>query len=315
MLKLGSTGEQVRRLQEKLKELGFYRGAVDGVFGGATLYAVRRFQKANALKVDGIVGPKTFEALFPEHKYETLNLEHRTLTSLPLDYRCLMLTGTFETGKAPPECFCALSGNFDGQGISFGALQWNFGQGSLQPLLKDMLRDYRQTMQEIFGDYTQTIEAILDSKEEAMEFGNSIQHPVKHFIYEPWKGMLRELGRTREFQNIQVRYASSIFERALKLTQEYGILTERAVALMFDVIVQCGSIKKTTRAKLMAELQLMEDEESQLELIAKRVSEQVNPRWQADVLSRKLCIARGSGIVHGVWYNLEEQFGIGSKEA
>jgi hypothetical protein len=41
-----------------------------------------------------------------------------------------------------------------------------------------------------------------------------------------------------------------------------------------------------------------------------RISEQVKPRWQDDVKSRKLCIARGEGYVHGIWYNLFEQFGI-----
>jgi hypothetical protein len=64
MLRLGSVGEEVRRLQARLKELGFYKGAIDGVFGGATESAVKRFQKANALKVDGIVVPKTYDAPF-----------------------------------------------------------------------------------------------------------------------------------------------------------------------------------------------------------------------------------------------------------
>ena len=56
-------GEDVRALQTALKAHGFDPGQVDGVFGKKTERAVRRFQKANGLKVDGIAGKKTFEAL------------------------------------------------------------------------------------------------------------------------------------------------------------------------------------------------------------------------------------------------------------
>lgn len=57
-IKLGSRGEDVRKLQELLKGL-----TVDGVFGAKTDAAVRAFQIANGLKADGIVGIKTWTAL------------------------------------------------------------------------------------------------------------------------------------------------------------------------------------------------------------------------------------------------------------
>ena len=56
-------GEDVRSLQSALKKHGFDPGQVDGVFGKKTERAVKRFQKANGLKTDGIAGKKTFEAL------------------------------------------------------------------------------------------------------------------------------------------------------------------------------------------------------------------------------------------------------------
>lgn len=59
----GSSGEQVRVIQDKLKRWGYYDGAVDGIFGSATTAAVRWFQRANGLKVDGIVGRQTLAAL------------------------------------------------------------------------------------------------------------------------------------------------------------------------------------------------------------------------------------------------------------
>ena len=59
----GSSGEQVRVIQTKLKNWGYYDGAVDGVFGSQTTQAVKYFQRKNGLTADGIVGPATLKAL------------------------------------------------------------------------------------------------------------------------------------------------------------------------------------------------------------------------------------------------------------
>ena len=59
----GSTGEQVRIIQSKLKNWGYYDGTVDGIFGSKTAEAVKYFQRKNGLTADGIVGPATLRAL------------------------------------------------------------------------------------------------------------------------------------------------------------------------------------------------------------------------------------------------------------
>ena len=59
----GSTGAAVRTIQTKLKNWGYYDGAVDGIYGSATTAAVKYFQKTNGLTADGIVGPATLKAL------------------------------------------------------------------------------------------------------------------------------------------------------------------------------------------------------------------------------------------------------------
>ena len=63
VLKVGSSGHQVRTLQTKLNNWGYNAGTVDGIFGSNTLAAVKRFQANNGLTVDGIVGAKTAAAL------------------------------------------------------------------------------------------------------------------------------------------------------------------------------------------------------------------------------------------------------------
>lgn len=61
--KRGSVGEEVRKLQQKLKNWGYYTGEVDGIYGSKTEQAVRYFQRKNGLAVDGIAGPKTLAAM------------------------------------------------------------------------------------------------------------------------------------------------------------------------------------------------------------------------------------------------------------
>ncbi len=56
-------GPEVEKVQKKLAALGFDPGPIDGEYGAATTAAVRAFQKAGQIEVDGIVGPETRAAL------------------------------------------------------------------------------------------------------------------------------------------------------------------------------------------------------------------------------------------------------------
>lgn len=57
--KMGSRGSEVKNIQTRLKNWGYYKGAVDGIYGTATKNAVISFQKKNGLTPDGIAGPAT----------------------------------------------------------------------------------------------------------------------------------------------------------------------------------------------------------------------------------------------------------------
>src|SRR5215212_6710398 len=61
---MGSHGAQVKEIQQALKTKGYYRGPVDGDFGGGTQAAVVAFQRASRGGADGRVGPQTWRALF-----------------------------------------------------------------------------------------------------------------------------------------------------------------------------------------------------------------------------------------------------------
>ena len=61
--KMGSRGEEVKKIQTRLKEWGYYNGKVDGIYGTNTKNAVIKFQKKNKLTADGIAGKKTLTAI------------------------------------------------------------------------------------------------------------------------------------------------------------------------------------------------------------------------------------------------------------
>lgn len=63
LLKMGSSGASVKRLQTKLGAAGFNVGKIDGIFGTQTREAVINFQNTNKLVRDGIVGKRTWTAL------------------------------------------------------------------------------------------------------------------------------------------------------------------------------------------------------------------------------------------------------------
>ncbi len=298
----GSKGEEVGTIQGKLKELGLYAGDLDGIYGGGTESAVIKFQRQNNLGVDGKVGDDTWQALFGGE-----SMPDPAILQEKLDYRCLALTGSFETGKPVPDCFCGITGDFDGQGLSFGVLQWNLGQGSLQPLFKDLAKKHPSLLAEVCHEHFPELKAVFtSSEEEQMTWIRSVQDPNRHRIHEPWYGLLKTLGRQKEFQAIQVKYAQKLYRQAKELCREYGLWSQRAVALMFDIKVQNGSIRSLTKAQIENDFNrlpsvLGEDEleVAKMKIVANRRAEASNSRWVEDVRRRKLTIAEGGG--DGAW--------------
>ncbi|WP_243109418.1 spore cortex-lytic enzyme [Anaerophilus nitritogenes] len=61
----------IQEAQKKLKQWGYYTGAVDGIYGSRTYSAVTKFQRKNGLKVDGIIGANTKRALGIQQKQGT----------------------------------------------------------------------------------------------------------------------------------------------------------------------------------------------------------------------------------------------------
>ena len=83
--KYGSRGDEVRQIQTKLKNWGYYSGSVDGIYGSATLAAVKSFQKKNGLTVDGIAGTKTLQAMGIYNSSSSSSTSSRNVSSSNLN--------------------------------------------------------------------------------------------------------------------------------------------------------------------------------------------------------------------------------------
>lgn len=229
--------------------------------------------------------------------------------------KVLLLIGTIETSKKPPDCFWTYSGDFDSQGMSFGPLQWNFGQTTFQSLLLKMITSFPKIFVDCFGASADILKEILvKSSDEQMKWVRSIQ--TKNKINPDWALKFTLLGKTLEFQNIMVQDANfKYFARAKGMMSVYGLKSERGFALLSDICVQSGNIKDSTRDKILSSYKNDTNEIDKMKLISTYRSQDCNPKWQSDVLNRKMTIATGKGVIHQIHFDLEKDYFITMKDA
>jgi flagellum-specific peptidoglycan hydrolase FlgJ len=164
--------------------------------------------------------------------------------------KALAVTSTLETGK--PGSFYGLSGNFDGQGVSFGLVNWTMGTGSLQVLLREFAKSSPDQWIQVFGPHaasfrdlimpnsagakaTQWRFAIEDMNEQTIVRGR-----VKWAVREPWKTYFRNLADNTTFQAIQIRKVRELMKVAEIYCQSYSLKSEAAFCFMFDAVASHG---------------------------------------------------------------------------
>ncbi len=151
LIKRGDLGPAVPLVQDRLRELGYFEGGESG-FGPQTEEAVRQFQRSRGLGPDGVVGPITWARLFPLRRFTREYLQgvlygdggRQVYDGLD------EVVGAVAAGEGG--AFDALQLNGDGEGLSFGILQWAQRPGSLQPLLQACYGADEAKFVEIFGD-------------------------------------------------------------------------------------------------------------------------------------------------------------------
>ena len=146
LLMLGSTGSSVVTLQKKLNSLGFSCGTADGIFGCKTLAAVKKFQSAKHLTVDGIVGPQT-EAALNSAKTTTSTTKTGSSTSTTISSTPTLADGS--TGTAVKTLQTVLNQ----LGFSVGIVDGVFGPKTLSAV-KAFQKSRKLTVDGIVGPQT-----------------------------------------------------------------------------------------------------------------------------------------------------------------
>lgn len=214
-----------------------------------------------------------------------------------------------------------LSGSFDGMGVSFGALQWNVGKGTLQSLVTRMAQEHPAEFRRAcdvkgppgYDLAAELLKVASMPPSQAVKWAEERQDAGHRFKpeYRHWVTIFKNLGREPVLQAVQRKAGASYMATAKRYLAQFGFRSERALCLLFDVAVQMGSIKAASMARYNSWLveHKSAGEADKLEALARAVAPQ-GGRWENDVLSRKLTCAKGLGIVHGRAYNLAKDFGV-----
>lgn len=210
----------------------------------------------------------------------------------------------FETnhGLDLSEAYSTVIGNFDGQGISFGILQYNFGQETLQPILNSMITEYPEDMEQIFGNgYNVLVNHLQGSKAELISWADSISDPESHQLQEEWKSRFEDLGGHPYCQKLQQDAMESYWKRAINpICKNYGLKTCRGFVMAFNIAVNEWSLGDEAYNEIMGQFTDGMTEVQKLQIIAKYGSN----------LARKQAIADGHGIVNGIEVDLDGDFGL-----
>jgi hypothetical protein len=223
----------------------------------------------------------------------------------------LRITGGFE-GSGYNE----VAGNFDGQGLSVGVLQWNYGQETLQAeILLPFIEAYGIEALDYFFPAEISSSAYMKGNV-AVSFaranmltGIKVKSPWqlawKTFLMDPW--VLR----------IQKEAAKKFSRKAENYMALWGLHSIRAFCWFFDVVVQNGSMKSVVPGHEPSCLDVglaieycehnkeqwrgleLDREQKLLLVLSHKRALLSNYKWRQDVMDRKGTIAVGHGYVHG----------------
>jgi hypothetical protein len=165
-----------------------------------------------------------------------------------------------------------VSGNFDGQGLSYGLVNWTIGTGSLQPLLRTFAREQPSRWAAIFGpDAVRFLQLILPNTAAALKaqlaFAVNEMNTVtvlrgrkRWAIRKPWSDYFLRLSEDSEFRKVQVRFVRDLLSRAAYFCRLFNLKSEAAFAFMFDAVSSHGKWWLTKKFGTLEKRRLMIEE-------------------------------------------------------
>lgn len=237
-----------------------------------------------------------YELINPENPYENDRLEH----AIEIAVRIIAQFETSYPQNNFSEAYSKVVGNFDGQGISFGLIQYNFGQGTLQPILNSMIAEYPDDMEAMFGssDYSILCSKLAGTVSEQISWADSITLSNGELISD-WKEHFYQLGQHSHCQKLQKDGLKPYWERAISpICESFGFTTCRGYVMAFNIAVNEWNID--SYQSLISQFTPSMTDRDKLQLIAQLGAH----------LPRKQAIANGKGFVNGENIDLDADYGL-----
>ncbi|GJH30193.1 hypothetical protein [Caballeronia novacaledonica] len=252
--------------------------------------------------------------------------------------KALSITGRFEDSDNP---FGAVSGNFDGMGISLGVLQWNIGSNSLQPLLRDTPEPTIKRLCPKCG--ADLLEAAKQPAAKGLDIVRAWQ--PGGILPPAYKKELRALAESKDFVEQQIRAANEVAGRANRKCVEWCGVWKidpdiQAFCWFFDVYTQNGGVSSLTAMQVKE----FQKKSSNLDMVIQWLqgraktesgyrdanrnagiwspkampmnvtllfaasylrSQLSRVQWRVDAMNRKGTLAIGHGWVHGTEWTID----------
>ncbi len=172
-LRYGSAGDDVKDIQKRLTELGYYKGKISGNFLEATRSAVSRFQENNALPADGIADPDTQSILFSSRAVSKSQAE-ATPTPVP-DLNTYLVDDNEETDGV----------SIPAQTVTFTKKLKNGSSGKTVKLLQERLTELGYYDGPVSGNYmAKTTRAVKKLQEQnAVKTSGTVDEETWNLIF------------------------------------------------------------------------------------------------------------------------------------
>lgn len=230
----------------------------------------------------------------------------------------IQITSAFEGST-----YSTVTGNFDGQGISGGVLQWNLGQGTFQNFILNHINPMHYDYFPVPIDRLTKI-----SSDAAVTWAKDVMLYADGSLKPEWRKAWQRFLSEPSVINVQKRAIDPYWHQAKTICSRLQMdqTNARAMCFSFDVAVQnwslgdinldfitkdqaynCLTLYGGENAKIWIEHDL-DGIQQKLVVAAHLRALKANPKFRADVFTRKATIAVGEGIVHGTHHKLNKLF-------
>jgi hypothetical protein len=214
----------------------------------------------------------------------------------------LLITSAFEGAHSTTLQYDSVAGNFDGMGMSFGVIQWNFGQGTLAPVLLDMIDVDVDAFKACFdskADYDTLVEALRSSTDAQMRWATNQQsgRPFK------WKEPFKKIGAIQKFNDIQLKHASKYHDYVVRCVNWIRLLQPdlmekielQTYCALYDLCVQQQTLNpayENISTRINSEKPKTQNQ--LLIIVVEERAKKASSLYQADCLSRRRGILQQS---------------------